>query len=32
VNGIIWSAVFASLASAGMLLGRFWVLSRRRDA
>ncbi len=30
INGIIWGAVVASLLSAGLLLGRFWML-RARD-
>jgi len=30
INGIIWAAIVASLLSAGLLLGRFWIL-RGRD-
>jgi len=30
INGIVWAAIFASLMSAGLLLGRFWML-RGRD-
>ena len=29
LNGIIWAAIVASLVSAGLLLGRFWMLARR---
>jgi len=29
VSGIIWAATIATLLSAGLLLGRFWMLSRR---
>jgi len=32
VNGIIWAAIIATLVSAGLLLGRFWMLSRRASA
>ena len=30
INGIIWAAIIATLVSAGLLLGRFWML-RSRD-
>ena len=30
LDGIVWSVVVASLLAAGLLLGRFWILSRRR--
>jgi MATE family multidrug resistance protein len=29
VNGIIWAIVIATFISCGLLLGRFWMLSRR---
>ena len=29
INGIIWAIVIATLVSCGLLLGRFWMLSRR---
>jgi len=29
VAGIIWAIVAASFLSAGLLLGRFWMLARR---
>jgi MATE family multidrug resistance protein len=29
VNGLIWGAIVASMVSAALLVGRFWVLSRR---
>ena len=29
VNGIVWSVVASSLLSAGLLLGRFWMIGRR---
>jgi MATE family multidrug resistance protein len=29
VPGLVWAIVIASLMSAGLLLGRFWLLSRR---
>lgn len=32
LNGIIWAVIIASLVSAGCLVGRFWLLSRRDAA
>ena len=29
VNGIVWAINIATLVSGGLLLARFWVLSRR---
>jgi MATE family multidrug resistance protein len=29
VNGIAWAVVIASFISGALLLGRFWMLSRR---
>jgi MATE family multidrug resistance protein len=29
INGIIWAIVIATFISCGLLLGRFWMLSRR---
>jgi MATE family multidrug resistance protein len=29
IMGLVWAVVFASVVSAGLLLARFWVLSRR---
>ena len=29
INGIIWAIIIATLISCGLLLGRFWMLSRR---
>ena len=29
ILGIVWAVVFASFLSAGFLLFRFWLLSRR---
>lgn len=29
VNGIVWSVILASLLSAGLLFGRFWMIARR---
>jgi MATE family multidrug resistance protein len=29
LTGIVWSVVVASIASAGLLMGRFWLLARR---
>ena len=29
INGIAWSIVIASFVSGGLLLTRFWLLSRR---
>ena len=29
ISGIVWAIVAASLLSAGLLLGRFWMLARR---
>ena len=30
LNGIVWAVIVASLTSAGLLLGRFWMLVRLR--
>jgi MATE family multidrug resistance protein len=27
--GIVWAVILASFLSGGLLLGRFWLLSRR---
>lgn len=32
LNGAIWAVIIASLLSAGLLLGRFWMLGRREQA
>ncbi len=29
VTGIVWAVIVASLISAGLLAGRFWMLARR---
>jgi MATE family multidrug resistance protein len=29
INGIVWAVILASFMSGGLLLGRFWILSRR---
>jgi len=29
LNGIVWAVIAASFAAAGLLLGRFWMLSRQ---
>jgi MATE family multidrug resistance protein len=29
LNGIVYGVIVASFLSAGLLLGRFWVLARR---
>jgi MATE family multidrug resistance protein len=29
INGIVWAVILASFMSGGLLLGRFWLLSRR---
>ena len=29
VAGIVWAVIIASLISAGLLAGRFWILARR---
>jgi multidrug resistance protein, MATE family len=29
INGIVWAVIIASFISGGLLLGRFWMLSRR---
>jgi MATE family multidrug resistance protein len=29
LSGIIWAVIIASYVSAGLLLGRFWLLARR---
>ena len=29
INGIVWAVILASFMSGGLLLGRFWMLSRR---
>lgn len=29
VNGLVWAVIVASLISAGLLCGRFWLLARR---
>ena len=29
INGIVWAVIVASFLSGGLLLGRFWMLSRR---
>ena len=29
INGIVWAVIIASFVSGGLLLGRFWMLSRR---
>jgi MATE family multidrug resistance protein len=29
ITGIIWAVIIAGYISAGLLLGRFWILSRR---
>lgn len=29
VQGLVWAVIVASLVSAGLLIGRFWMLSRR---
>jgi MATE family multidrug resistance protein len=29
LTGIVWAVIVASFASAGLLLGRFWILARR---
>ena len=29
VNGIVWAVIIASFLSGGLLLARFWMLSRR---
>jgi MATE family multidrug resistance protein len=31
VNGIAWAVVIASFLSGGLLLARFWMLSRRDE-
>jgi MATE family multidrug resistance protein len=30
IPGILWAIILATFLSAGLLLGRFWILSRRR--
>jgi MATE family multidrug resistance protein len=29
IIGMVWAVVIASVISAGLLLARFWILSRR---
>jgi MATE family multidrug resistance protein len=29
IMGLVWAVVIASVVSAGLLLARFWMLSRR---
>jgi len=31
INGIVWAVIIASFLSGGLLLGRFWMLSRRDE-
>jgi len=32
LNGAVWAVIVASLLSAGLLIGRFWMLGRSAPA